>query len=122
MCPKTFTTNSSLEKHIANLHAVIPTYGCPECSCTCKDQSTLNRHRAMDHGVGKGALFVCPQCEKTFTRKYHLDRHLQQTGCNGTPRLSLPCEVRVKCKIVFFFYIMFVRVCIVFEVKLQMQI
>lgn len=37
----------------------------------------------------------CPTCNKTFTRKYHLERHLVHTSCNpGTfERHEFSCEV-----------------------------
>lgn len=37
----------------------------------------------------------CPSCEKTFTRKYHLERHLVHTSCNpGTyEKQEFSCEV-----------------------------
>lgn len=37
----------------------------------------------------------CPTCQKTFTRKYHLERHLIHTQCNpGTfERQEFSCEV-----------------------------
>lgn len=37
----------------------------------------------------------CPTCQKTFTRKYHLERHLVHTSCNpGTfERQEFSCEV-----------------------------
>lgn len=42
--------------------------------------------------ISEGA-FACHVCEKTFTRKYHLDRHMQLTPCSGQPPPSHPCDV-----------------------------
>lgn len=40
----------------------------------------------------------CPTCNKTFTRKYHLERHLIHTSCNpGTfEKHEFSCEVCTK--------------------------
>ena len=32
-------------------------------------------------------------CNKHFSRKYHLDRHVMQTGCDGKPKAAYPCQV-----------------------------
>lgn len=40
--------------------------------------------------------FRCHVCDKPFTRKYHLDRHLQLTPCSGQPPPAHPCEVRFR--------------------------
>jgi glycerol-3-phosphate cytidylyltransferase-like family protein len=37
--------------------------------------------RASSESESKG--FQCQVCEKVFTRKYHLDRHLHLTRCSG---------------------------------------
>lgn len=36
----------------------------------------------------------CLGCSREFTRKYHLDRHIGQTGCMGVPRKAFDCRVR----------------------------
>lgn len=57
------------------------------------------------HPISKN--IKCPDCSREFTRKYHLDRHILQTGCNGAPRRAFACKVGVILKIhkpVFDFY------------------
>lgn len=41
-----------------------------------------------------GKPFSCTNCGKDFTRRYHLDRHLNYTGCDkARPKAALPCQV-----------------------------
>lgn len=35
----------------------------------------------------------CLGCNREFTRKYHLERHIGQTGCMGVPRKAFDCRV-----------------------------
>jgi uncharacterized Zn-finger protein len=37
--------------------------------------------------------YSCTRCNKQFSRKYHLERHIVQTGCDGNPRPTHPCQV-----------------------------
>ena len=37
--------------------------------------------------------FSCAICQKTFTRKYHLDRHLKISKCSGLPVPSFSCDL-----------------------------
>ncbi|GIY67016.1 zinc finger protein 649 [Caerostris darwini] len=37
--------------------------------------------------------FTCAECHRSFTRKYHLDRHLKISKCSGLPMPSFPCEL-----------------------------
>lgn len=39
------------------------------------------------------SVFSCAVCQKTFTRKYHLDRHLRISKCSGLPVPTFPCEL-----------------------------
>ncbi|XP_035211792.1 zinc finger protein 37-like isoform X1 [Stegodyphus dumicola] len=38
-------------------------------------------------------VFTCAVCQKRFTRKYHLDRHLRISKCSGLPLPTFPCEL-----------------------------
>ncbi|KAF8796182.1 Zinc finger protein 649 like protein [Argiope bruennichi] len=40
-----------------------------------------------------GITFNCAVCQRSFTRKYHLDRHLKISKCSGLPLPSFPCEL-----------------------------
>lgn len=63
---------------------------CLDCGLEFADMHSLVVHEITAH-EDKG--FRCHVCEKVFTRKYHLDRHLQLTPCSGQPPPAHPCEV-----------------------------
>lgn len=52
------------------------------------------REKTVVEQPAKGPV-QCPTCDKTFTRKYHLERHLVHTSCNpGTyEKQEFPCDV-----------------------------
>ncbi|XP_042899609.1 uncharacterized protein [Parasteatoda tepidariorum] len=41
----------------------------------------------------EGFAFTCAVCQKNFSRKYHLDRHLRISKCSGLPMPTFPCEL-----------------------------
>lgn len=90
-CPKSFKSHSSLERHIFLLHSASQDFPCEWCNATCSSASVLDVHE-MTHKTGKP--FSCQRCGKDFTRKYHLDRHLQYTDCDQSqPKQEIPCHV-----------------------------
>lgn len=90
-CPKSFKTKENHEQHIFNLHSENRKYACESCNAKCPSKQILNLH-LKTHASGKP--FSCVHCGKDFTRKYHLDRHLNHTNCSGAkPKVELPCEV-----------------------------
>lgn len=89
-CAKNFKLKSSLERHRRVIHLEGDTYSCPECEARCPDKGTLARHMYTHTGLKP---YSCTRCNKQFSRKYHLERHIIQTGCDGNPRPSHPCQV-----------------------------
>ncbi|XP_049789960.1 zinc finger protein 883-like isoform X1 [Schistocerca nitens] len=89
-CSKSFKLKSSLERHRRVIHMEGETYTCPECNARCPDKGTLARHMYTHTGLKP---YSCSRCQKTFSRKYHLERHVAQTGCDGKSRPSFPCQV-----------------------------
>ncbi|RWS31192.1 zinc finger protein 25-like protein [Leptotrombidium deliense] len=63
---------------------------CGDCGLEFADMHSLVVHEVTAH-EDKG--FRCHVCDKVFTRKYHLDRHLMLTPCSGQPPPAHPCEV-----------------------------
>ncbi|KAF0311700.1 Protein suppressor of hairy wing [Amphibalanus amphitrite] len=63
---------------------------CPQCGARCADKGTLARHMYTHTGLKP---YTCEMCNKHFSRKYHLDRHVMQTGCDGKPKAAYPCQV-----------------------------
>ncbi|KAK5648329.1 hypothetical protein RI129_003221 [Pyrocoelia pectoralis] len=90
LCDKLFTTQHSLERHKSFDHSSGDLWPCPECDQIFSSRATLIEH-IQSHPLNK--LFSCQQCNREFTRKYHLDRHIGQTGCGGTPRNHFECQV-----------------------------
>ena len=90
-CSKHFKLKSSLERHRRVIHLEGETYSCPECEARCPDKGTLARHMYTHTGFKP---YSCTRCNKQFSRKYHLERHIIQTGCDGNPRPAHPCQVK----------------------------
>ena len=79
-CGKHFKLKASLERHKRVVHADGVAHDCPVCGTRCADKGTLARHMYTHTGLKP---YSCNMCSTMFTRKYHLDRHLKQTGCDG---------------------------------------
>lgn len=91
-CPKSFKSHGSLERHLFLLHSASTEFSCEYCNATCSSASVLDVHTAQHKSSGKP--FSCQRCGKDFTRKYHLDRHLQYTDCDlSKPKKEVPCHV-----------------------------
>lgn len=66
-------------------------FACSECNAKCVSQKVFDAH-VQSHQTGKP--FSCQRCGKDFTRKYHLDRHLQYTDCDQSrSKQEIPCHV-----------------------------
>ncbi|KAF5274091.1 hypothetical protein FQR65_LT04489 [Abscondita terminalis] len=95
LCEKLFFSPMNLLRHKSIEHIKGDVWACSECDNTFLERSLLLEHM-QTHPLIKA--FSCRQCNREFTRKYHLDRHIAQTGCNGTPRNEFQCQV---CQKVF---------------------
>lgn len=89
-CDKLFLLQNSLDRHRSIEHAEGDVFQCAECEHSFSQKAELIEHMRT-HPLNKP--FSCKQCNKDFTRKYHLDRHVAQTGCDGTPRHEFRCQV-----------------------------
>ncbi|XP_053697129.1 oocyte zinc finger protein XlCOF6 [Sabethes cyaneus] len=89
-CPKSFKAFEYMEKHLASVHAESDAFACAQCNARCSSAAVLEGHMET-HSEGKP--FSCLKCGKDFTRKYHLDRHLNHSSCGDIPKQTLPCEV-----------------------------
>ncbi|RZC42188.1 zinc finger protein 2 -like protein [Asbolus verrucosus] len=89
-CDKLFVQQNSLDRHYSIEHCEGEIYKCVECKKELKQKELLIEHMKV-HPLSK--CIKCPDCSREFTRKYHLDRHIAQTGCNGAPRKSFMCKV-----------------------------
>ncbi|XP_068619156.1 zinc finger protein draculin-like isoform X2 [Battus philenor] len=89
-CNKKFRFEQSYKTHLQNEHSKAPnSIPCELCSVTCPDKETLMVHIDKCH---ERDMFVCPHCNKEFTRRTHVMRHMTQRGCGG--KISLyTCEI-----------------------------
>eukprot|EP01128_Nolandella_sp_AFSM9_P006881 TRINITY_DN3631_c0_g1_i1.p1 TRINITY_DN3631_c0_g1~~TRINITY_DN3631_c0_g1_i1.p1 ORF type:complete len:370 (+),score=72.06 TRINITY_DN3631_c0_g1_i1:148-1257(+) len=82
-CPKTFTLNPNLRRHVLNIHQApdqITMYKCPNCDKSFKQTSDLRRHQLVHTNVRK---FVCEICGNRFKQKAHLAGHLKMHSRNA---------------------------------------
>lgn len=81
-----------LVNHQARFHSDIGNFKCSECPTYYKTSGLLKRHISIHHS----ATYVCKYCEKKFSNKLSLDRHVSSHD-NETP-LEFQC---VKCNAYF---------------------
>ncbi|XP_028176549.1 zinc finger protein 629-like isoform X2 [Ostrinia furnacalis] len=90
-CPKIYKFKKRYLQHCLNEHSTTPgSVSCAQCSVTCPDKKVLAKHIEHTHNRKE---FECPRCSKKFVRHAHVLRHLSQSGCNGSPAASYPCEI-----------------------------
>jgi len=76
-CPKSFSSETKLKKHLASSHGVKPEpVQCPKCELTFASQGKLNQHKLRVHHEG-AKTFQCDQCSSSFIEKYRLTRHIE---------------------------------------------
>ena len=92
-CGKTFAENKLLNKHIAHAH-IAPKSKisnlCPYCGKTFTENKLLNSHIAHVHTAPESKIHKCTECEKSFTIKSRLNRHLR---VHTTTVKSYACDV-----------------------------
>lgn len=61
---------------------------------TKKQRKPYKKRDKKDEASSKGPV-ECPNCQRKFTRKYHLERHLVHTSCNpgNIEKTEFACEV-----------------------------
>jgi len=73
MCPRQFTQNLSLFRHMRREH-IVKCYTCQICERRFIGRKNLNEHFAHVHMPKK---WKCEKCAVLFGRKYYLDRHIK---------------------------------------------
>ena len=85
-CDKVFNDSSNMKKHYNNFHLGLR-YRCDDCNTIYKD---INGHRKHMKSFHEGIIYNCEQdnCEKSFTRAYHLKSHIEDVHHGKT----YPCS------------------------------
>ena len=108
LCPSKFTTDASLQRHIETVHqeSQKAMFECDKCGAKFALLKTLNRHLKEQHFKLNANLdFVedfesflkekCGQCDKSFKRKYQLQRHVKTVHCELKKQFQcLQCECK----------------------------
>jgi uncharacterized Zn-finger protein len=113
-CSQNFPTRRDLQRHINSVHYK-QCFECPICSMKFSRLDNFERHKRNKHKDSKNTCNVCDtsfktrdalvrhlekeehpimqckQCDKSFTRKHDLERHV--TSCNPEGHSSLRCEL-----------------------------
>lgn len=89
-CDNLFIERKHLERHKSLEHSKNDVYICSECSVQVTNKEKFMEHMKT-HPFSKP--YSCRYCKREFTRKYHLDRHTAQKGCDGAPKNEFQCQV-----------------------------
>ncbi|XP_050297461.1 zinc finger protein 12 isoform X2 [Anthonomus grandis grandis] len=87
-CLKLFTLENSLRRHKSIEHPVGDNFQCADCNKEFKDRDDLITHTRV-HSLNSIKCI----CGREFARKYHLERHIYQTGCSRLPKQVYECRV-----------------------------
>ena len=72
-CPKLFSQNSSVHKHIRSVHEGVK-YACNQCEKQYPSQDNLIRHIQSIH---EGVKYACDQCDYEAAERGKLTKHIQ---------------------------------------------
>ncbi|XP_067663718.1 uncharacterized protein [Haliotis asinina] len=78
-CDYTSAFRGNLNTHIKGMHLHTRQYLCNTCKAAFKTLGALIGHTKRVHEGWKSPnqkIFICSVCEKRFTKKYHVDRHM----------------------------------------------
>nr|XP_029707609.1 zinc finger and BTB domain-containing protein 41-like [Aedes albopictus]XP_029707610.1 zinc finger and BTB domain-containing protein 41-like [Aedes albopictus] len=85
-----FGTQEALCAHLNSAHQDLLPYTCPECvmeTVVIKTILTLNSHKKQHLNPEK-----CPHCDKRYTHKNNLDKHIEMHHSADNSRTSLTCK------------------------------
>ncbi|GFR66500.1 zinc finger protein [Elysia marginata] len=78
-CDYASAFRGNLNTHIKGMHLHTRQYLCTTCKAAFKTLGALIGHTKRVHENWKSPnqkIFICSVCEKRFTKKYHVDRHM----------------------------------------------
>ena len=78
-CDYSSAFRGNLNTHIKGMHLHTRQYLCDVCKAAFKTLGALIGHTKRVHEGWKSPnqkIFICSVCEKRFTKKYHVDRHM----------------------------------------------
>ena len=76
-CNKSFTTNYTLQRHIAEIHCEKISFDCDSCESIFTSEDNLKRHMEYTHSTEKSE-HGCDICDDIFKRKDNLLRHKRE--------------------------------------------
>ena len=93
-CNKVLGYKRNLKKHVKNIHFQEFLYACSqeECNYATDDKAAYNSHMISTHDHQQDTEFRCPKCDKNFTGKYLLDKHIKNTDCTTTMK-NVQCDI-----------------------------
>ena len=75
MCVAKFKRKADLKSHMNNKHSAKKIIECDLCPAKFKWSKNFQRHKLQTHGPEENKI-KCPDCEKMFSRRSNMERHL----------------------------------------------
>ena len=92
-CGKVMAYERNLKKHVRNIHFQEFLYTCEtDCEYATDDKAAFNSHMISTHNQEQHIKFRCPKCDKNFTGKYLLDKHVKNIDCT-TNLKNFQCDI-----------------------------
>ena len=106
LCPSKFATEAHLKRHVETVHTETSQrskFHGVKCGDKFTRQDNLNSHlKEQHHKLNANLDFVedfgsflhkkCDQCDKTFKRKFQLQRHIKTVHCDCELKKQFKCS------------------------------
>ena len=94
-CPKTFSTDESLDKHQRKAHLGEKVFECNECDKKFAIKSFLTYHQRKHTGEKP---YSCDLCDKAFRMKTHLNKHITTKHKSSVEKNCIKDEKNIDTK------------------------
>ena len=96
-CPhsdKVLGYKRNLKKHVKTIHFQEFLYACDEedCKYATDDKAAYNAHLISVHSAEQEEEHRCPKCNKNFSAKFLLDKHVKHIDCETTHK-NFKCDL-----------------------------
>lgn len=75
ICPQTFLSRITLQRHIRIVHENERNYACTLCDKRCSNSGNLKRHVEARHATNKEKIYSCDKCKYRTHSKGYLAAH-----------------------------------------------